>query len=238
MLHINTKKFIPTAVACYSALMMTLLAQGPVGDEIKITFDRPVQVGSKMLPAGDYTIRQVTSASNPRVLEFRSQDGSKLDATVTAIPILQNTPPTQTQAILQDEGGGARLSRIWVQGKTYGYGFPGSAMSASQATAQARLTGSYTGAATASTANTEDTTAANRTAEAPATPPPAATPTPTPAPEATPAPTPAPAAETPAPAPTPEVPATGLGWAEVTMAGLMMAATGLVLFKWSGRRAN
>jgi len=223
---------------------MSLLAQGPVGDEIKVTFDRPVQVGSQNLPAGDYRIRQVTSASNPRVLEFTNENGGKLEATVTAIPVLQNTPPMETKAILQDEGGGARLSRIWVQGKSYGYAFPGSAMSASQtATAQAHMTGSYNGAAAAATTPAaENTTAADRSAETPATPAPAATPAPTPAPpaaaEPTPAPTPAPAAETPAPAPTPEVPATGLGWAEVTMAGLMMAASGLVLFKWSGRRAN
>src|SRR5947209_10994121 len=101
MLHIKTKTIIPTALACYSALFMTLFAQGPVGDEIKVNFDRPVQVGSKTLQPGNYTIRQVTSASNPRVLGFTSEDGNKLEATVTAIPIMQNTPPMETKAILQ-----------------------------------------------------------------------------------------------------------------------------------------
>src|SRR3954464_14232789 len=114
----NQKTFIPATVAFVSsALALAVFAQGPVGDEVKVTFDRSVQVGSHTLAAGDYLIRQVTSASNPRVLEFRSDDGAKLDATVTAIPVLQNTPPTETKVILQDEGGGARLSRIWVQGK-------------------------------------------------------------------------------------------------------------------------
>ena len=99
--------------------------QGPVGDEVMVTFDQPVQVGSRSLPDGKYTVRQVTSASNPRVLEFISDNGTKLDATVTAIPVLQNTPPSKTRVILVNEGGALRLDKIWVQGKSYGYEFPG-----------------------------------------------------------------------------------------------------------------
>src|ERR1051326_8651899 len=106
-------------------LSHTSFGQGPVGDEVMVTFDQTVQVGSHSLPAGKYTIRQVTSASNPRVLEFTSHNGTKLDATVAAIPILQNTPPSKTRVILDDEGGVHRLARIWVQGKSYGYEFPG-----------------------------------------------------------------------------------------------------------------
>jgi len=100
-------------------------AQGPVGDEVMVTFDQTVQVGSHSLPAGKYTIKQVTSASNPRILEFTSRNGTKLDATVAAVPILQNTPPSKTRVIVDNEGGTPRLSRIWVQGKSYGYEFPG-----------------------------------------------------------------------------------------------------------------
>src|SRR5689334_7017556 len=79
--------------------------QGPVGDEVMVTFDQAVQVGSRSLPAGKYTIRQVTSASNPRILEFTSENGTKLDATVAAVPVLQNTPPSKTRVILDNEGG-------------------------------------------------------------------------------------------------------------------------------------
>ena len=120
-------KFISNAATAIlsSTLAFSVFAQGRVGDEIKVTFDRPVQVGSQTLPAGDYRVKQVTSASNPRVVEFATGDNNKLMATVTAIPVIQNTPPSETRVVLQDEGGGARLSRIMVQGNTYGYGFPG-----------------------------------------------------------------------------------------------------------------
>jgi len=231
----NNKKLTPSVMAvCLSFLAFSVFAQGPVGDEIKVNFDRPVQVGSQTLPAGDYVVRQVTSASNPRVLEFKTQDDSKLVATVTAIPVLLNTPPSETKIILQDEGGGARLSRILVQGKTYGYGFPGEAMPASQATtASAQLSGSYAAAATDTVAS------ADRAVETPvATPvetPVAATPTPTPVVEApVQPPTDNP---TPAPATTPDVPATGLGWVDVMALGLTMAALGLVLARREARRS-
>src|SRR3954451_11646679 len=164
----NNKQFTQAAIAVLSsALAFGAFAQAPVGDEFKVTFDRSVQVGSQTLPAGEYTVKQVTSASNPRVLEFKTNDDNKLMATVTAIPVMQNTPPSETKVLLQDEGGGARLHRIWVSGKTYGYELPGSAMSASQASmASVQMTGSYTGAATNTVA--------------------AATPAPTPAPAAAP----------------------------------------------------
>jgi len=233
----NIKRLKPTVMVVSSLFAVSMFAQGPVGDEIKVKFDRPVQVGSQTLPAGDYTVRQVTSASNPRVLEFKTQEDNKLVATVTAIPVLLNTPPSDTRVVLEDEGGGARLSRILVQGKTYGYGFPGSALPASQATtattASAQLSGAYERAA-------EPVATANRAVETPAPPaetPVAATPAPAPAPVAeTPAPQPATDTATPAPATTPDVPATGLGWAEVLATGLAMAVTGLVLSRRESRR--
>lgn len=205
-------------------------AQGPASDTVMVTFDRPVQVGSQTLPAGEYTIRQITSASNPRVLEFTSDHGTKLDATVTAIPILQNSAPSQTKIELQDEGGGARLARIWVQGKNYGYAFPGEAAPAKPTpSTSARLEGTFA----PTPARQEPAVVAQNTQPAPqpqaAAPAPA--PEPAPQPQAQPAPEPsAPAADN------PDVPATGLGWAEYVAAGLFAAVTGLFLYWRTDRR--
>lgn len=231
------KPFVQTAIAIISsALTFGVFAQGPVGDEIKVTFDRPVQVGSQTLPAGEYRVKQVTSASNPRVLEFTTNDDNKLMATVTAIPVMQNTPPSETKVLLQDEGGGARLSRILVQGRTYGYGFPGEAMPASRTTtASSQLTGSYATNAGNTVASADRSTEAPQATPAPAEAPrneaaaPAPTPAPAPAPDTT--------AAAPAPAPTPEVPATGLGWVEVMAAGIAMTTAGLFLHKREARRS-
>ncbi|MCU1335864.1 MAG: hypothetical protein JWO19_1445 [Bryobacterales bacterium] len=237
--------FLPMTLAIFlTALTQAAFAQGPVGDEVMVTFDRAVQVGSYTLPPGDYTIRQVTSASNPRVLEFTSDNGTKLDATVTAIPIMENTPPSGTKVVLEDEGGGARLSRIWVQGKTYGYAFPGSAVPATKAPAQVTLEARFTPAAPPPAVVAEA-----RPAETPAPPPPPPPP-PEPVAETPPPPPPPPAeevvviaqnrpAETPAPPPpppaAPEVPATALGWVQLAFAGLMITTSGLFLY-WRDRR--
>ncbi len=119
-------------------------SQGPVGDKVMVTFDRPVQVGSHVLPAGEYTIRQVTSASNPRILEFTTDHGTKLEATVAAIPVLQNTAPSQTKVVMDNEQGMARLDTIWVQGKNYGYQFPSGPVAGTVSTAGVNLQGQFT----------------------------------------------------------------------------------------------
>jgi len=222
-------KMLAPAASVLAVWGCAALAQGPAEDRIQATFDRPVQVGSQTLPAGDYTIHQVTSASNPRVLEFTSDNGTKLEATVTTVPIPQNTAPSETKVVLQDEGGGARLAKIWVQGRNYGYAFPGEAVPASQAgNTSARLEGTFSAPAPAEPAVVAQ--AQPREQPQPQTPAPAPEPPAAPA-HAQPAPEPAPA-----PAPEP-MPATGLGWAEVMLAGLSVCAAGLVLHHYARRRA-
>ena len=43
---------------------------------------------------------------------------------MTAIPLLQNTPPSDTKVMFENEGGSTRIAKILVQGKEYGYEFP------------------------------------------------------------------------------------------------------------------
>lgn len=231
------------------ALTQVAFPQGPVGDEVKVTFDRAVLVGSHTLPAGDYTVRQVSSASNPRVLEFTSNHGTKLDATVTAIPVLQNTPPTQTKVILDNEGSSPRLSRIWVQGKSYGYEFPGESLSAKQSASAINLEGRFTPApvsaqtasapvpvATVSPAQSQNTMVAQqRPSETPV----AQVPQPPREPQAVlqaPAAPPAQEAVTAQAETTPDIPATALGWVQIALLGLATAGAGFFLL-WRVNRS-
>ena len=221
-------RFLLPVAAC-ATFSMTLFGQGPVGDEVMVTFDRAVQVGTHTLPAGEYTIRQVTSASNPRVLEFTTDNGTKLEATVTAIPILQNTPPSKTKVILDNEFGTPRLDKIWVQGKSYGYQFPGKANAVSASTG-ITLEGRYVAPVAVVAiesapppAPREETVIAQVRPEPPA---PVAQ-----APEPEPARTPPPAETSPEPTPPAhDMPATALGWMPITLVGLLMFSVGLVLF--------
>ena len=51
----------------------TCFAQGPVGDVVVVTFDRPVRVGSQTLPAGRYV---VTPSISPQSLRLQEIGGS------------------------------------------------------------------------------------------------------------------------------------------------------------------
>jgi len=219
-----------------AALSHVAVAQGPAGDVVELKLDRDAMVGSHALSPGEYTVRQITSASNPRVLEFTKDSGRRLVATVTAIPVMQNIPPEETKIDFDDEAGGtSRIRRIWVQGKTYGYEFPreGANTTTASSNQQAVLQGKFE-----ATPAPQREVARNEPAPQPApepqrTPEPTPAPAPTPAPEPTPTPAPAPAEEqAPAPAPTtPAVPATALGWGEYVALGMLMGVVGVLLYR-------
>jgi hypothetical protein len=228
--------FVRTAIL-FVALVQTIVAQTAGGDQFTVSFDRPVQIGSQTLPSGTYTVSKVTSAAQSSVLEF-SSGGTKLDTTFTQIPSLESTAPTKTKVILEDEGDGVRLSRIWVQEKNYGYEFPGK----TEPVAVGSLTSSdspqnYVRPATKSelaevqTVETPAPTPAALQAQAQTQPAPI-----TPAPQ-----NPPPVVDQTAPAPvtnTQPIPATALGWASILFAGLTVAAAGLILFLRSERSAR
>jgi hypothetical protein len=235
-----------TVVSSLVLSAVIALAQGPITDKVTVSFPNPVVVSGTTLPAGEYTIRQLPSSNNPRVLEFTSDNGTKVEVTTTAFPILDNRNQKPTSVILEQRGNAYHVSQIWLAGKNYGYGLvPGDANSATAATSQAiRLTATYTPAGQQAAAATEPTAVAQ------AQPPPPAPTTPAPEPQqqtqaqASP---PAPAAQpepTPAPAPsptltdtpaqetrrtTPDMPATASHWPLLMLAGSLLSAAGLRL---------
>lgn len=142
----KTIRFLIIGSAFLGTLPRVVTAQGPASDTVEMKLDREALVGSHALAPGDYTIRQLSSASNPRVLEFTRDKGTRLIATVAAFPVMQNIPPSQTKIDFDDQPGSVpRIRRIWVQGKTYGYEFPKEASSAATAPSsqQAMLEGRF-----------------------------------------------------------------------------------------------
>ena len=167
-----------------------VLAQGPITDKVKVTFPNPVVVSGTTIAAGEYMIRQLPSANNPRVLEFSSDDGMKVEVTATAFPILDNMNRKPTSVILEQHGNTYHVSKIWLAGKNYGYGLPVSTDSTAMASTDnngLRLTASYAPAQPAPTTTETTQTTTTRTEEtttvAQATPPQQ----PEPAPQQTPA---------------------------------------------------
>jgi hypothetical protein len=218
-----------------------LPAQGPISDTIKVTFPNPVIVAGERVPAGEYTIRQVDSASNPRLLEFASEDGTRHELVASAMPAADQLVRRDTSVILEQRGDDYYLRQIWIEGKDYGYEFaPSPDERSTEVAAADRLTLAATyvpePAERAEVIPPAPTPAPEERVEV--TPPPPAAPEPeeraqvTPPPvveQPSPAPTPAPAPAAPEPREAEPLPATAAHWAGMLLAGFGLTAAGLVL---------
>jgi len=68
----------------------------------KVTFNEPVQVPGKVLPAGTYVFRLQESSSNRHIVQIYNEDHTKLITTVLAIPN-QRLEPTGKTVLTYDE---------------------------------------------------------------------------------------------------------------------------------------
>lgn len=211
----------------------SLFAQSALTDIIKVTLPNAARVGDNTLPAGEYQIRQLPTASHARVLEFSTDQGTHLLATVTAVPVLDNNNRNETSVVLEQRGDQYYLKRIWIGGKNYGYEIPREGADASSITTADTLQveGTYkpaeVQAAAAQPAPREETPAPPPTPEpvqeqpAPAQ----EQPTTTAQAEPPPQPQPEPAPQTP-PAPVhqvPDMPQTSTDWAGTMALGILLA---------------
>ncbi|MCC6589285.1 MAG: hypothetical protein IT168_21485 [Bryobacterales bacterium] len=128
-------------------LAATLWAQGPITDQVMVNFSSPVMVGNNVLAPGEYKIRQLPTAANPRILEFSSNNGTKVQATVTAIAALDQLNMRPTSVEVDHGNGTAYVKRVWIEGKSYGYELlppsQGNTMEARNLSG-IRITGNYT----------------------------------------------------------------------------------------------
>lgn len=235
------------------------LGQSPINDTLVVNFPNPVRVGSQTLNAGEYTIRQLSSASNSRLLEFSTDKGTSIQASATSIPVLDNNNRNDSSVLLVERGGIPQLHRIWVKGKSYGYEFPVEKDSGNTITAASngmRLTATYkapTGAS-ATLGNESQREVPGGVAKTPAAEPsnvqaqaPVAAPAPAEAPvqaqaqaavttpAAEPAPTPSVSTPEVSAQTTPEMPKTAMNWMAFVLSGLGLLSLGLVVRTYAHR---
>jgi len=133
-------------------IAISAMGQSPINDTLVVTFPNSVRVGTQTLNAGEYTIRQLSSASNSRLLEFSTDKGTSIQASATSIPALDNNNRNDSSVLLVERGGLPQLHKIWIKGKSYGYEFPvdkNGSNDAMTANNGIRLTANYTAPATA-----------------------------------------------------------------------------------------
>ena len=140
------QKLVHLAGVALWLFTMSAMGQSPINDTLVVRFPTAVQVGSQTLSAGEYTIRQLSSASNSRLLEFSTDKGTSIQASATSIPALDNNNRNDSSVIVVERGGVSQVHKIWVKGKSYGYEFPVSKDSVTTTAARSdgmRLTATY-----------------------------------------------------------------------------------------------
>src|SRR5437588_12481709 len=98
-------------------------AQGPLYDRVIVNLPYSVVVEDRTLPPGSYTIQEDRSQTKNNILHIYSDNGMKLETTVTTIPAVKNRTPSDSQVVLDRYGNDYYLDKMWVQGKDYGYQF-------------------------------------------------------------------------------------------------------------------
>jgi hypothetical protein len=90
-----------------------------------ITFSQPVEIPGRVLPAGTYTFKLADSMSDRHIVQIFNADGTKIIATLMAIPDYRLTPTDKT-VITFDEvpSGSPEAIRAWFYpGNTIGQEF-------------------------------------------------------------------------------------------------------------------
>jgi hypothetical protein len=100
------------------------VAQGPLYDRLHVDLPYKVTLGDKVLPPGDYTIQQLPTQGNSRILLFYTANGMKFETSAMTIPVLDINTARDTKVVLGHIGDDYYINKIWVQGKDYGYEIP------------------------------------------------------------------------------------------------------------------
>jgi hypothetical protein len=174
----KTKSFktMAGALALASAgwLASTSMQAQPMYDRIHVNLPYTITLQNKTLQPGDYTIQQLPSTGgSSRVLLFYTNDGMKFETSAMTIPALDINTARDTKLVLNHVGDSYYISKIWVQGKDYGYELPvpdsireRQREGMTETTVAATYTPSSTTDMTTTTASTSTTTAqSNNTAD-------------------------------------------------------------------------
>jgi hypothetical protein len=110
-----TKKML-MAVACLGAAIGSAQT---MDSTVKVNFTHDTQVGKVSLPAGNYSIKEVSNS----VIEISSNDrkGPSVFAVVNAVSTPTGQASDHTKVTLkQEENGTYDLKSVWVEGQEFG----------------------------------------------------------------------------------------------------------------------
>lgn len=90
-----------------------------------ITFNQPIEIPGKVLPAGTYTFRLLDSPADRRIVQVWNEDGSELITTILAIPDYRLKPTSETVIKFHERPGDSpEALRAWFYpGDNFGQEF-------------------------------------------------------------------------------------------------------------------
>jgi hypothetical protein len=118
------KKNACIVVAALSLMLWVAssFASRQITGEIRVNVPFTFYVGNTQLPAGEYSIKRISTAS-PDVVEIRSVDGKTAVLTL-GTPAQSATTPAKTELIFKKYGNVAVLSQIFQAGSQLGIELP------------------------------------------------------------------------------------------------------------------
>jgi len=111
------------------ATLVVVLMPGSFADEMDkktiVTFNTPVEVPGKALPAGTYVFKLLDSAANRNIVQIYDKDEKHLLATMLAIPDYRLTPSDKPVIMFEERPSGTppALKAWFYPGDTFGQQF-------------------------------------------------------------------------------------------------------------------
>lgn len=106
-----------------TAFSLAVYAQPP--EHAKFRIDAPVRAAASLLPAGDYTVGRMNTASNIPVLSFQSSNGTAIMIVVERGETGHGDYATAPRFLFEnDADGGRRLTGIQFAGHAEAYHVP------------------------------------------------------------------------------------------------------------------
>jgi hypothetical protein len=113
------------SVLMFGAALIPNLQASSVGEEIAVTFDEPVAVPGRVLPAGNYLflLKQFTSELN--VVEIQDQQSRKVYGAFLVTPYYHSRQANKAAVVFEPRAPGSpETIRAWFYpGDKYGYEF-------------------------------------------------------------------------------------------------------------------
>jgi len=100
---------------CAAALAVCGVAGAVSNDLVKVHFDRPVMVGEKVVPAGDYTIQKLDPAKDDSgILLLRSKSGVQTTMMTNRLDAADSPSNSNASVTLSRHGDTYQLDSVWM----------------------------------------------------------------------------------------------------------------------------